>query len=889
MATAAVHPFGKLPFELVREVCLDLDKRSIKNLRLAYPAAAVPAAAGAVLFETVALRLSARRWSLAAFEQAQLPRDYRLRTLCHTRTLVVDTRYIYIDSDALAAPEDPGYAVLHASRLERTAVARDDTQVSAAEYNAFFRVLSRTLAGAESVRRVKWRTSHICPPDLRWRISCLLCRPAGYTLSFSLETYKLTDFGDYFSYLSYLHHLDIRCGAPHDYHLNLATSDITAIAGAVRRSPSLRGFGLYFDTDYVDYYSGFPERKRHDRLRPLLAALEVRGDTLEYLKGSIGWGLVRGLDWSKMKALRNLDALWSCVCFRGLEEPEAAPTLYNGLTAAGVQLRRFTTNAYRLATHQYLLRHAPNGGASTLTEICLEHGHHGPDSLLISKRFWTEVIPLYANTLRRLSVAHGNRTSWCWRGPEDNYAKDALLKCRRLEELAIGFCDKRVCYLGDMIETLVRACPRLRLLDMIFSQSVLDLLRTMDVLTVWSSMDGVYANRSLYLCYQHRACSFYKFPVKHAVGTGPPVSFDYLVQSWRLQLSEDGDYRFERRDDEYFFNDLTEVTDCCKLPLYARDFRAAAKGVTVPYDPNWRHYVDLDAPELTRLLADMTALHAVQRTDCPVGGTDEAWLEEGDEVPVLDAQLDRSLNSLTFAVLSAIEKLEASIAVVSDSGDLARAVEEFTKYGIADPHRAHIRVLKDVLANLQRYLDEITYLQRQAVDASVWASFIADTNSPFPTPAQNLPVLLCDMTDCTFNNAYRSLPSGEVVPVTTVTFYTEAQTEFAERIRDLAQLLADSEEINLRHLSWSRKLTEGAFDFSSLVPGWWEEARRTPRTVESVVLAVGEWIRCWYIRGRVGSMLETVLGMSPISQYLNGDPEAELVARPDDGWPWQQR
>ncbi|KAK6330468.1 hypothetical protein TWF696_003359 [Orbilia brochopaga] len=569
---AAAHPFGKLPFELVREICLDLDKRSVKALRQAYPAAAVPAAAGAVLFETIALRLSARCWSLAAFEQAQLPRDYRLRMLRYVRTLVVDTRYIYIDTDPLAAPEQSGCAALHASRLEKAAVAREDMKVSAAEYNAFFRVLSRTLAGAEHVRRVKWRTSHICPSDLRWRISCLLGRPANYTFSFSLETYKLTDFGDYFSSLSYLHYLDIRRGAPSDDHLNISQSDITAIAGTVRRSPALRGFGLYFDTDYVDYHSGFREHWRHDRLRPLLSALELRGDTLEWLKGSIGWGLIRTLDWSKMTALKNLDALWSCVCFRGLEEPETASKLYGGLTAAGVHLRRFTTNAYRPSTHEYLLQHALNGGAAMLTEIFIDNGFHGPDALLIPKRFWTEVVPLYANTLRRLSIAHGNRTPWCWRGPEENYAKDALLKCRRLEELAIGFCDKRVCYLGDMIEQLVRACPRLRLIDMIFSYTVLDLLRTMDVLAVWSSMDRVYANRRLDLCYQHRSCSFYKFPVKHAGDADPPMSFDYLVQRWRLRLSEDGDYRFERQEDEYFFNDMTEVSDCCKQPLFARDF-----------------------------------------------------------------------------------------------------------------------------------------------------------------------------------------------------------------------------------------------------------------------------------------------------------------------------
>ncbi|KAF3901960.1 hypothetical protein ABW21_db0201204 [Orbilia brochopaga] len=484
--------------------------------------------------------------------------------LSYVRTLVVDTRQLYGKTDEME------HTTANALRPERPSPPREENQVTTAEYNAFFRVLSRTLAGAGQVRRVKWRTSHICPSDLRWRISCLLGKPASYTVSFSLETYKVTNFADYFSYLSYLDYVDIWCGAPNDFHLNLSQNDITAIAGTVRRSPALRGFGLYFNTDYVDYLSTFPHRRQHDRLRPLLSALECRGDTLEWLKGSMSWGLVRSLDWSKMTALKNLDALWSCVCDRGLEEAEAAPRLFAGLTYAGAQLRRFTTNAYRLSTHEYLIKHAKSGGAATLTEIFIDHGHHGPDNVLVPNRFWTEVVPLYANTLRRLCISHGARTAWCWRGAEDNYAKDALLKCRRLEELAIGFCDKRACYLGDMVEQLVRACPRLHMIDMIFSPNSLDLLRTMDVLAVWGTMDRVYANRSLDLTY--RACDRYKFPISHPGDAGPPTLYDYVVQSWRLRLSEDGDYRFERQEDEYLFSDMFEVSDCYKMPLSAQNY-----------------------------------------------------------------------------------------------------------------------------------------------------------------------------------------------------------------------------------------------------------------------------------------------------------------------------
>ncbi|KAK6330467.1 hypothetical protein TWF696_003358 [Orbilia brochopaga] len=321
---------------------------------------------------------------------------------------------------------------------------------------------------------------------------------------------------------------------------------------------------------------------------------------------------------------------------------------------------------------------------------------------------------------------------------------------------------------------------------------------------------------------------------------------------------------------------------------------ASAVRVVVPYDPNWIHYVDLDYQELSNILADMTSLHKVAREECPVGGIDEVLMEEDDTQmtvePVLEPVQDRTLNSLTLAILAAIQKLEASISILTDPSDMPQAMEEFLQYGITVPSKGDLRLLRDVLTTLRTYLGEITYLQRQVYEAGLWFDLIADTNEPFRVPAQNLPILLCDMTDCSFSHSAGGviqLPDGDQAAGVTVTFYTQAQEEFIDRVRELAQILSDAEERNTQFLDWSRQLSGGKYDFSSLLPDAWTEARQTPPTIESLVQAIQNWIRCWYFNGRVGNILQSLLNLSPISEYLNSDLETELQTKPRAGWPWE--
>ncbi|KAF3901976.1 hypothetical protein ABW21_db0205174 [Orbilia brochopaga] len=286
----------------------------------------------------------------------------------------------------------------------------------------------------------------------------------------------------------------------------------------------------------------------------------------------------------------------------------------------------------------------------------------------------------------------------------------------------------------------------------------------------------------------------------------------------------------------------------------------------------------------------MTSLHKVTRDECPAGGNDEELEDDEEPQMVVEPMPDRTLNGLTLTLLGIIDGLEASIPILSNANDVPRAVEEWMKYGITNPKKGDLTVFNDILAVLQRYLEDVTFLQRQGYEAAMWFDFIADTNEPFRVPNQNLPVLLCDMTDCTFhhdNAGFITLPDGDDAAAVSVSFETEAQAEFIDRVRELAQILADSDEKVIEFIKWSRQLSNGRYDFSFLFPDTWVEVRRTPPTIENLAQAIQQWIRCWYFTGRVGHMLQSLLHMGSITDYLNGNSDKELQERPQTGWPWE--
>ncbi|KAF3930005.1 hypothetical protein AA313_de0210422 [Arthrobotrys entomopaga] len=98
----APNPFARLPYELVREITLHLDKASIKALRLAYPTPKICDATSKLIFDTAVLRLGTLEWSDrgAAKRLSYLDglSNFGSESVVFTKCtkLVLDTRYPFI-------------------------------------------------------------------------------------------------------------------------------------------------------------------------------------------------------------------------------------------------------------------------------------------------------------------------------------------------------------------------------------------------------------------------------------------------------------------------------------------------------------------------------------------------------------------------------------------------------------------------------------------------------------------------------------------------------------------------------------------------------------------------------------------------------------------------
>ncbi|KAF3229038.1 hypothetical protein TWF191_002147 [Orbilia oligospora] len=560
MTPTELNPLAALPYELIREICLNLDKSSLKSLRLAYPQPKLRAATAKLLFQTIELRLGTLEWSLAGaksrlshldgFSSGKESFDNPL-ALC--KKLLIDTRYPWVvtPEGCIKANQVPHDRVPHDAWLEQRRMF-DDLMVLIPEKQRteFVDLVRGVLAATRNLRTVEWRTTSSLPIQVHQGISSLLCKPIdtrGFLLDVAISVSTFSDKCEYLDALSNVQYVAIKVvgSGPHrgDHH---GLEEMREAGEVVKRCPDIKGFEFYSQAPVFAYATS-------DALRDALRDL----DGLEVFKVDSNLGFTHEMDWTSLKDVKDL---WVSV-EGSVTHNEDLEELYDGLKTVGTRLNKLSVESYIRPTHDYLLQHC-----SPLTELEIWGYWYGINQDLVHA-FWDEIIPRHAPTLRKLKVqnhAQSENKSWSWLNKSDNRAKASLPKCKELEELTIGFCEGTLTstsWVTEMVEDLVPACPRLSDIHMTFELGDSNLLAqhvksTLASLDAWSSTSKIFNGRSLRLSHEDISKGVVCFPKQSKPDTIPPLWYESLLQSWELSRAisqaDDGtaDQTVDEVDDE---------------------------------------------------------------------------------------------------------------------------------------------------------------------------------------------------------------------------------------------------------------------------------------------------------------------------------------------------
>ncbi|KAK6348103.1 hypothetical protein TWF718_005918 [Orbilia javanica] len=568
MIQPGLNPLAALPYELIREISVNLDKASLKSLRLAYPQPKLRAATANLLFQTIELRLGTLEWSFAGAKSrlsylnslSAADKQSPDHPLAVCRKLLIDTRYPWVvtPEGCIKANEISHDRAPHNAWFERRRILEDFMVLIPERQRAdFVELVGGVLATVKNLRTVEWRTTSNLPIQAHQGISSLLCKPIDtrrFALDVAIAVSTFPDKCEYLDALSNVQYVAIKVvgSGPHrgDHH---GLEEMREAGEVIKRCPDIKGFEFYSQAPVFAYATS-------DALRGALRDL----DGLEVFKVDSNLGFTHGMDWTSLKDLKDL---WISV-EGSVTHNEDLEELYDGLKGVGTRLNKLSVESYIRPTHNYLLQHC-----SPLTELEIWGYWYGVSQDLVNA-FWDEVIPRHALTLRKLKVQNyaSENKGWSWLNTSDNKAKAMLPKCKNLEQLTIGFCEGTVTstsWVTEMVEDLVPVCPRLADINMSFELGDSDLLSrrvesTLNSLGAWKSTSRAFDGRSLRINHEDISRGVICFPRQMKPGTIPPLWYEGLLQSWelsrRVQRAGDGAagqtlYTFERLDDVYLSNE----------------------------------------------------------------------------------------------------------------------------------------------------------------------------------------------------------------------------------------------------------------------------------------------------------------------------------------------
>ncbi|KAF3908806.1 hypothetical protein ABW21_db0208392 [Orbilia brochopaga] len=210
MASLSTHGLVKLPYEVSFQILADLDKRSLKALRLAFVNSRISAATAKFLFgPTFRLRLGTPQCSftriramLACFSRPWLESDMTgglIEAIENFQSLVLDTRYPFLVSED-DLQQHPDFIRAKNSVLERDFFSSNKGRkkwllhhmimAPLEERKLFIELVSLILSRAKNLQTVKWTSATVLPMHLHWDLAQLLSEQAAvkhYSLKITLS------------------------------------------------------------------------------------------------------------------------------------------------------------------------------------------------------------------------------------------------------------------------------------------------------------------------------------------------------------------------------------------------------------------------------------------------------------------------------------------------------------------------------------------------------------------------------------------------------------------------------------------------------------------------------------------------------------------------------
>ncbi|KAK6357578.1 hypothetical protein TWF718_001886 [Orbilia javanica] len=580
-----------LPFEILSEISSYLDKKSLKSLRLASPnAGAISAAAFSILFESFSLRFRDPEYTPAQIRKIHLACDSLAAGSDHiningckisnplsvVKSLVVDTSRPY------CGQTDHDYWQYHTASFKKRSVLWSPEQTEGwfdthynwykqfygpKYYDAFNGLLERVLSTVKGLRHVRWHTSNAFGLFGHKNVAKILCPPAcdgRYTLDVTLaiESIEKHDWTPRFDSIDAIDHLRCLSGLA---SLTLRTAKHHEIA-QLRLKQSLidlasRCKKLHIPSMDTDNYIRLPNFST-----PLLSLWDASDPPLETLEilASNHRRTSTGSSWAMLKSGTTLTIVVDLFGYDLNKYPR--DHIFQYIKRPEAQLKRLKLNVYP----PNLIKCLPETTTGFLTDIEINlKGQTRPDLASVGTEFWKDVVGAHSPTLKSIRVFVDWQGGWHFAGRRDNPARLGIEKCKRLEELRIGFIEEGSNYIKSLIDCVLRSCPKFHLLEMGFPYGYKDnqehnIKNTALLLDWWESTENRFRNRVLEV---RNKILFEDFGIENRfkaklVEYPKLIWFDYLLQTWLLKENFGGDgeavVKLKRVDDEYIYCDMLD-------------------------------------------------------------------------------------------------------------------------------------------------------------------------------------------------------------------------------------------------------------------------------------------------------------------------------------------